>query len=653
MIITKVRSIKYESGIKETLTYITDPLKTFTPPEDYASLNAFGPYPSADASLPSGNYSRMVQWANDGSATLLYISGHLCQPDSVLQDFLATAACSSRIQGKPQTAPLAYSFIQSAEDDPQLTPELIHQIGLELGEAELHEFPFVVASHVYPISDKDGTVRGKRMHNHFLVCAYKAPEFCLNEGAVKLHCSQSFVDQLRITNDRLAIEHDLTIIRDPDFHRNHSWYMKKLAEEGKSWVYQMQQIVETVRDQSRNWSEFVEKLTDIEYTVEEGPPLIYKSPRGYSIEATSLGQNYTYEALTEYWLVIHNHQSIFTDMVTARIPPALKPLMDHFGPLFVEIPIGIPRQGRKNFYPLSLQKRCSEPSLRSYFDPLRWYNVKDQNGTLVTQITGHYITEYLIAIRYNEFPVWATTPKPIPNITTLDEEYWYASPPIQTGSTPDVYRVCWYNEDKSRRSLLEVVFRLAAVILLGKNVYYHDLTPSQKPHFDDETRAELSQILGAINFIKKGHIKSIQDLFRLQSDFYKKIAKLDADLNASLPSHDATPILQQKITFKRHIARIARVIAYARKVAFLFPANYPLYAKSISEPQVSEEIPAAQSTSPVLNAPEASRSTKTKELSEPNRLTHLALDEMIRRASKKVERSSLREDPHQYDKDSR
>ena len=619
MTITKIIGVDYPSDLKATHQYIINSAKTALRDHDLRSqLQMLGPTRTSEDGLPRGDYARMLEWSDEKNTVIpVYVSAHLCQPDSVIEDFLDTAMCSARMRGDRPSRPIAYEFVQSFEDDPELSDELVHQLGLQLGEAMFHEYPYVMASHVNPVLDDDHRLRGKFKHNHFLISAYKSPEFCREEGPVKLNKNHELEDRLREMNDRLAIDHDLTIVRNADLHRSTSWYQQKLADKGLSWVQKTRDVVLSVRDQTTRYDEFLVRLAEHGYTIRDESHLVYVTPDGDEIRAEHLGSDYTKESLQLHWLFVDQLQDLMEDMLRARPPAPLRTLMDQYGPLFVDIPVGVHKSGKQQYHPMSLQKvHHRKETLERYFDPLQWYAVKDQAGTVVTQMTGYYILDYMEAMRRDELPVWATTAPPSKKARQIDEDYWYVGPDFQTNIEAERYRVCNYNADGTRRSSLEVSLRYKIIKDLGDHVFRRTLEPPQLDYMIS-TESVLQPRLDAIQIMRKEGVKNTNDLRHLLFHTSDRLEQIDRIISSEaysmLSEENRNNYLVQKAGLEHRIERLKFAMMY-------IDMTYEELEKSYTPKTYLTVFP--------------------KEEPQPFKPTLHSLSEMIRRASSKKEQAS-------------
>ena len=120
----------------------------------------------------------------------VFVSGVNCMPEMANDSFLAT----QNVFGHKGGARF-YHYVQSFSPDEKVTPEQVHEIGLELAKV-FGEREVLVATHV----DRD------HLHNHFVVNAYD-----LTDGR-KLHANKLFLGTLRAESDRLCIEQGLSVL---------------------------------------------------------------------------------------------------------------------------------------------------------------------------------------------------------------------------------------------------------------------------------------------------------------------------------------------------------------------------------------------------------------------------------------------------------
>ena len=114
---------------------------------------------------------------------------------------------------------LAHHYVQSFSPNEKVTPELAHQIGVELAKKIAPEFQVIVSTHV----DKD------HIHNHIIINSVNpstGKKWVNNKTSLKAIWQES---------DKLCKQYGLTTIDKQSGLRGIDQATQKLAEKGKSW----------------------------------------------------------------------------------------------------------------------------------------------------------------------------------------------------------------------------------------------------------------------------------------------------------------------------------------------------------------------------------------------------------------------------------
>ncbi|MGF3225952.1 relaxase/mobilization nuclease domain-containing protein [Facklamia sp. P12932] len=216
----------------------------------------------------------------------ILVSSFNCNPISAHKQFEAR-----REQFDTKGTVLARHLIQSflpGETD----AETAHRIGQELCENVLgNEYEYVLATHV----DKD------HIHNHIIFN---------NVNFVTGKCYQSnkrSYHQIRYQSDELCKENKLSVI-DKYYEsykrkyktRGKSWYENEMANKGKSWKSKLQFDIERMIKQSKDWEDFLKKMTNLGYEIKHGKHIAfrYKDKKRFT-RAKTIGENYVEDQLKE------------------------------------------------------------------------------------------------------------------------------------------------------------------------------------------------------------------------------------------------------------------------------------------------------------------------------------------------------------------
>ncbi|MGF3076891.1 relaxase/mobilization nuclease domain-containing protein [Facklamia sp. P12955] len=216
----------------------------------------------------------------------ILVSSFNCNPISAHKQFEAR-----REQFDTKGTVLARHLIQSflpGETDAKTA----HRIGQELCKKILgNEYEYVLATHV----DKD------HIHNHIIFN---------NVNFVTGKCYQSnkkSYHKIRFQSDELCKENKLSVI-DKYYEsykrkyktRGKSWYENEMANKGKSWKAKLQFDIDRMIKQSKDWEEFLEKMTNLGYEIKQGKHIAfrYKDKKRFT-RAKTIGEDYVEERLKE------------------------------------------------------------------------------------------------------------------------------------------------------------------------------------------------------------------------------------------------------------------------------------------------------------------------------------------------------------------
>jgi len=118
---------------------------------------------------------------------------------------------------------LSHHYVQSFSPNEKITPELAHQIGVELAETVAPGFQVIVATHI----DKD------HIHNHLILNSVSMETGLKWKGDLQTRMN------MRAESDRLCKKYGLTVIEKKSGLRGIDQATQKLAEKGKSWKVEL------------------------------------------------------------------------------------------------------------------------------------------------------------------------------------------------------------------------------------------------------------------------------------------------------------------------------------------------------------------------------------------------------------------------------
>ena len=181
-----------------------------------------------------------------------------------------------------------------------LTPEEVHQMGIELAKKLYPDFQVVVCTHVDHL----------HLHNHFCISAVNLKGRKLED---RLSNPVEGLYGLRDVSDQIALEHGLHIIEDAPkighYHKNK--YLYDIAN--KSWRKQIAEMIDTLKDKCYSFDELLEQLALEGYLIKHGKNIRVK-PYGKERYVTMkiLGDDYSEEALKLFFREKRRNQKVIS-----------------------------------------------------------------------------------------------------------------------------------------------------------------------------------------------------------------------------------------------------------------------------------------------------------------------------------------------------
>ena len=207
----------------------------------------------------------------------LFQTGVGCTCETAFEDMCAVKKMWHKEKGV-QGFHLVQSFAAG-----EVTPELAHQIGLELAEQLLDgKFQAVVSTHL----------NTGHIHNHLVWNSVS-----LQDGKKYRSNRKSYVTQIRRISDELCWKHGLSIIDTEKSERVSRPYAQWLAEqEGKpTWKTPIQQAIDAAIASSFSWNQFLRALEaqGYEFQMERKYPTLKPPGRDKAVRFKTLGRRYT------------------------------------------------------------------------------------------------------------------------------------------------------------------------------------------------------------------------------------------------------------------------------------------------------------------------------------------------------------------------
>ena len=228
----------------------------------------------------------------------ILVSTNKCHPVSAHTQFLKRRE-EHNIRGNVLARHLIQSFLPG-----ETTPEIAHQIGLELCKKILkEEYEFILSTHI----DKG------HIHNHIIFNNVNmATGKCYQSNKRSYH-------QIRYQSDKLCKEHNLSVI-DEFYERfkkkyktnGQSWYEHEQSQKGNSWKSKLQFDIDRMTARSKDWADFIQKMTELGYEIKPGKHIAFKQKgKERFTRSKTIGEDYTEERLKERILENAN-QKTFT-----------------------------------------------------------------------------------------------------------------------------------------------------------------------------------------------------------------------------------------------------------------------------------------------------------------------------------------------------
>ena len=210
-------------------------------------------------------------------------TGLSCVCETAFEDMRDT------VQRWQQTAGVqGYHLVQSFAEG-EVTPELAHQIGVELAEQLLQgRFQTVVTTHL----------NTKHYHNHIVWCSV-----ALDNGRKYHSNAKSYYTEVRARSDALCRKYGLSIIETKESEQSSMPYHVWLDEQENrpNWTSMVRQDVDEAISQALTWRQFLQCLSQKGYTFRFNRKYPTLKPPGKPrpIRSKTLGKQYTPEAIQQ------------------------------------------------------------------------------------------------------------------------------------------------------------------------------------------------------------------------------------------------------------------------------------------------------------------------------------------------------------------
>ena len=181
-----------------------------------------------------------------------------------------------------------YHLVQSFAEG-EVTPELAHQIGVELADQLLGgRYQAVVTTHL----------NTRHIHNHIVWCAV-----ALDNGRKYHSNARSYYTEVRAKSDALCRQYGLSVIETPESERGKRQYAKWQAETSgqPTWRTAIRMDVDEAISMALTWRQFLAILEQKGYEIRMGRKYPTLRPPGKErfVRFKTLGKAYTPEAIRQ------------------------------------------------------------------------------------------------------------------------------------------------------------------------------------------------------------------------------------------------------------------------------------------------------------------------------------------------------------------
>ena len=181
-----------------------------------------------------------------------------------------------------------YHLVQSFAEG-EVTPELAHQIGVELADQMLGgRYQTVVTTHL----------NTRHIHNHIVWCAV-----ALDHGRKYHSNARSYYTEVRAKSDALCRQYGLSVIETPESERGKRQYAKWQAEANgqPTWRTAIRMDVDEAIALALTWRQFLAILEQKGYEIRMGRKYPTLRPPGKEcfVRFKTLGKSYTPEAIRQ------------------------------------------------------------------------------------------------------------------------------------------------------------------------------------------------------------------------------------------------------------------------------------------------------------------------------------------------------------------
>lgn len=202
-------------------------------------------------------------YENEKGQKYKLLSGQNCCGDTAFKEFMTT-----KRQYQKEKGVYFYQYVQSFKPGMNITPQEIHQMGVELAKY-FKGYEVQIATHI----DRD------HWHNHLVVNSVSC------ETGLKLQFNEKNLEQLRTLSDEICAAHSLEVL--PPYQKPKQRPMSageyRAAVRGGSYKFKLMNAIDQAMAQSRTQEEFIACMGQMGYQVKWIPHykyITYTTPEG-------------------------------------------------------------------------------------------------------------------------------------------------------------------------------------------------------------------------------------------------------------------------------------------------------------------------------------------------------------------------------------
>ena len=500
---------------------------------------------------------------NEHKTRKVYVSGYMCDPEKATDQFYLTKEINLARVGKTLSDDMesqAFHIVQSFPDDLQISDDEVHQCGIELCK-KLGKYQAVITSHLHPVYDDNGVLRGKCKHNHILINSHMNPEFVdpAHPNRMKYHDCNETLAQLRAWNDEISIEHGLPIILNQDMEHSYSWFDTEMNNQGKSWKQRVRVDINNNMQLSSSWNEFKELMEKAGYSIKEGKHETYITPEKQKVRGINLGNAYTKAYMEEYWefkkqmtdaIDKENKQNNLETITYENLNALFRNTEQSY---FLKIPRTNKTTGKPYQFYFPLSTAQDESVINTYIKEENIYPLYRNKTEYIGSVSGAIVKDVLQNREhdtYEQQKKWEemeTIQREREDLERILKEQQaqiqYTRKGWNNSKTGYPYHIGLYDEEGNRRTLLEQIMILAVVVITNEAPEYA-ISERERQRIEKQNARlaliiqkpswKMQTILEAMKYAKEENIEDLSQLKLKIATCGKELSKIKASQKKNL-----------------------------------------------------------------------------------------------------------------------